>query len=153
MRQVTIDGIEFVAHRTVVNTDDNFVVLATRDAAALAALNGADEQPLIDEDGVAVSPLAQYPGEIRFPPAPTGREFKAVYRAIKPTADDLTVARARLVLPYWRAVQAVAEVEIACPDGNTVTAETDADDVPAKVLDWAARCLEEYDANFLRSGL
>lgn len=154
MIDVTIGDVSFQATKLFqVVPDAERVLLEVKDRRALEQLAGIENPPLIGEDGVAASPLEKYPGEIRFKPEPTGRTFKAIYAAIKPRPDDPDVPRARLVLPYWRAIRAACEVRIETPAGDVVTAATDVDDVPAPVLDWAALCLQEYDANFLRSGI
>lgn len=160
MRHVTIDGLAFKATLIGANPAGNRVLLETKDQVALKALAESDEPFLIDEGGVATSPLADFPGFIRFPAWPSGREFKAAYSATQHKEGDPPTPllpngqRMRPVIPYWRVVQAIAlEVCVEAPDGRTVTLETDVDDAPSPVLDWASRCVEEYDARFLRSGL
>ena len=160
MRRVTIDDLAFNATLIGANPKGNRIILETKDQDALKALAESDEPFLIGEDGVATSPLAHFPGFIRFPQWPGGKEFKAAYNATQPAEGDPPTPmlangrRMRPVIPYWRVVQAIAvEVCVETPDGRTVTLETDIDDVPSPVLDWASLCVEEYDGRFLRSGL
>ena len=153
MRTVTIGDLEFKATLFGVNADQNRIVLKCNDQEILRALAESEEPPLIGEDGVAVSPLKRFPGTITFPADPGGKEFIAVYNAIRPEEGDPQVPGMRPVIPYWRGVVAIARVHIETPAGDVITEETDINDVKSPVLDWASLCLEEYDVNFLRAGI
>lgn len=106
-----------------------------------------ESEPLIDENGVAVSPHEKYPGELRFPITKLGKVYKTFMPAIARTKDDPIGDLFRLV-PNWRGAIAVAEFDI---EGVEPT-EAAFDDLDPAFTLWVSNCVGEYYANFLMRG-
>ncbi len=102
-----------------------------------------EKQTLVDAQGVAVSPLPDYPGEIRFPVPFTGYLYRAVTEAIAKQEGDWAGDFFQL-MPYWRVVVAIADVQL-----EGVDAGAPFDEQPASVLRWSRDCAIEYVDRFL----
>lgn len=111
-----------------------------------------EKKPLVDENGVAVSPFADYPGEIRFPRVFNGELYRTITSALGNQKGDWKGDFFAL-LPYWRVVQSVADVDLVSKnehDGlDTIDGETEFDAVPGQVLRWARDAASEYVDRFL----
>lgn len=102
----------------------------------------AEQERLVDDEGVAESPFERWPGQIRFPTTPTGKQYRAVMDAMKRRDGDMDNDLLRMV-PNWRVIRAVGEIELEGLDS------LDFNDVPSPVLNWAARAVDHYFDDFL----
>lgn len=103
----------------------------------------AGKKALVDEQGIALSPLPDYPGEIRFPVPFTGHLYRTVTQTLQKGEGDWDSDFFSL-LPYWRVVTAIATVEV-----EGVDADAPFDVQPAQVLRWARDAAIEYTDRFL----
>lgn len=103
----------------------------------------SEDKPLVGEDGTAVSPIAEHPGQIRFPIPFTGHLYKTVTQTLGKAEGDWDGDFFSL-LPYWRVVLAIATVEL-----EGVDAGAPFDEQPVQVLRWARDAAIEYTDRFL----
>ncbi|MFW6182852.1 MAG: hypothetical protein ACOC8X_03575 [Chloroflexota bacterium] len=148
---ITIDGVEARGYVLRANDQSGIVTLSLEkgdgfEAIAERALNTPPPKPrLVDDDGVAESPLPSFPGRIVFP-AFNGGTYKAITQALGKKDGDWKEDTFELQ-PYWRVVQAIAQVELEGVDDGAPF-----DDVDGRVLAWAHDAATEYIDRFLTYG-
>lgn len=101
----------------------------------------AEKQQHIDDNGVAVSPLAAWPGRIVFPVPPTGRDYLSFSQAArKKEGESLNDFMA--LVPHWRGATAIARLELEGVDSTAF------EDAPLEVIRWVVNTAEEYIRRF-----
>lgn len=143
---ISIDGTEGRGHVLQADPGSHIVILALE---AGELLDNAVEHmtmpplpPLVDDDGVAESPIPAYPGRLRFKPF-NARLYRVVTQTLAKQEEDWPEDNLKL-LPYWRVACAIADIELEGVDTGAPF-----DEQPVEILPWLKDATQEYVDRFL----
>lgn len=106
-----------------------------------------EQKSLVGDDGVAVSPLSQFPGEIRFPVPFDGKQYRRFTEKFSYDASEGWQEDIFQLHYHWHFAIALAEFHL-----EGVDASAPFDDQDYRVLRWVADCAREFGDRFLAYG-